>query len=85
MTSYYVYYRVEPARLEALRAAVNDLFAAVEKASGVHGRWMRRPDGSGTCMEIYEDVRDEAAFEAVLERASSGLGLERHIERFVRA
>jgi hypothetical protein len=36
-------------------------------------------------MEIYEDVRDEAAFEAVLERESAGLGLQRHTERFVQA
>jgi hypothetical protein len=34
-------------------------------------------------MEVYEDVRDAAAFEALLERESAALGLERHIERFV--
>lgn len=85
MTSYYVYYRLDAARVEALRASVQALFTAVEKATGARGRWMRRPDGSGTYMEIYEDVRDEAAFEAVLERESAGLGLQRHTERFVQA
>jgi hypothetical protein len=34
-------------------------------------------------MEVYEDVRDEAAFEALLEREAAGLALERHVERFV--
>jgi len=53
------------------------------KETGVRGRWMRRPDDSGTYMEIYEDVRDEAAFEAVLERESARLGLQRHTERFI--
>jgi hypothetical protein len=34
-------------------------------------------------MEVYEDVRDDAAFEALLGREAAGLGLERHVERFV--
>jgi hypothetical protein len=85
MTSYYVYYRVEAARAESLRPAVDALFAVVMNETGVRGRWMRRPDESGTYMEIYEDVRDEAAFEAVLERESARLALQRHTERFVRA
>jgi len=85
MTSYFVYYRVEAARIDALRAAVQKLFATVEQATGVRGRWMHRPDASGTYMEIYEDVADEAAFEAVLAREAPALGVERHTERFVRA
>ncbi len=83
MTSYYVYYRVDPARLAALRAGVARLLEQVARETGVRGRWMRRRDDPGTYMEIYENVPDDAAFEAVLERESTALGLERRIERFV--
>lgn len=82
MTSYYIYYRVEASRLPALRAEVERLFGAVERATGVRGRWMHRRDKPDTYMEVYENVRDEAAFEALLARETAGLGLERHVERF---
>ena len=83
MTNYYVYYRVDAARLDVLRLSVQDLFKAIERETGVLGRWMRRSDGSATYMEVYEGVRDERAFEAALERESAKLGLERKTERFV--
>ncbi len=82
MSSFYVYYRVDAGRLPALRADVERLFAAVEAATGVRGRWMRRRDEPSTYMEVYEGVGDDAAFEALLERESAGLGLQRHTERF---
>lgn len=85
MTSYYVYYRVDASRRASLRADVERLFGAVERATGVRGRWMRRRDEPGTYMEVYEGVRDDAAFEALLAREAAGLGLERHVERFVAA
>jgi IMP cyclohydrolase len=83
VTSYYIYYRVDASRLPGLRAEVERLFGAVERATGVRGRWMRRHDKPDTYMEVYEDVRNEAAFEALLARETAGLGLERHVERFV--
>ena len=83
MTSYYIYYRVDASRLAGLRAEVERLFGAVECATGVRGRWMRRHDKPDTYMEVYEGVRNEAAFEALLARETAGLGLERHVERFV--
>jgi hypothetical protein len=83
VTSYYIYYRVEAGRLPGLRAEVERVLGAVERATGVRGRWMRRRDKPDTYMEVYEDVRDEAAFEAMLARETAGLGLERHVERFL--
>jgi len=82
VTHYYVYYRVDAARVDALRTAVEALFREVERACGVRGRWMRRRDDPTTYMEVYEGVRDESAFEALLARASAPLGLERRTERF---
>ena len=83
MTNYYVYYRVDAGRLDALRLSVQDLFKVIERETGVRGRWMHRRDEATTYMEVFEDVKDERAFEAVLERESAKLGLERKTERFV--
>jgi hypothetical protein len=83
VTSYYVYYRVDPAQLAALRTEIENLFEKIQKQCGIRGRWMRRSDDSPTYMEVYEGVSDVALFEAVLERESARLGLERKIERFV--
>ena len=80
--NYYVYYKVDPARQEALRPRGISRFDVLEQATGVRGRWMRRRDDPATCMEVYEGVRDEAAFEALLEREAAPLGLQRRIERF---
>lgn len=82
MTSYYVYYRVEPDQLPALRERIGQILSAIERATGVRGRWMRRRDEPSTYMEVYEDVADERAFEALLERETAPLGLDRHVERF---
>ena len=83
MTNYYIYYRVDPSRLAEVRAAVEELLAAVERQTGIRGRWMRRRDEATTYMEVYEGVRDDQAFEALLEREAGKLGLERRVERFV--
>lgn len=83
MTSYYVYYRIDPARVDELRGDIERIFGVVERATGIRGRWMRRRDEPATYMEVYENVRDAQSFEALLERESAALGLERHIERFI--
>jgi hypothetical protein len=85
VTHYYVYYRIDPARLAEARSAVDELFALVARETGIQGRWMRRRDDPTTCMEVYEGVRDDQAFEALLERQSPKPGTDRHIERFVNA
>jgi len=82
VTSYYVYYRVDPGRVPTLRVQIEGILRSVEQATGVRGRWMRRRDEPSTYMEVYEDVVDERGFEALLERESAALGLERHVERF---
>lgn len=83
MTNYYVYYRVDPARLGELRVAIEKLLQIVERETGVRGRWMHRRDDPTTYMEVYESVKDGVAFDALLERETTGLGLERRTERFV--
>ena len=81
--NYYVYYKVDVARLAELRTAVERLFFLLERECGVRGRWMHRRDDPTTYMEVYEDVKDAARFEALLEREGAKLGVQRRLERFV--
>ena len=81
--NYYVYYKIEATRLAALRSLVDGLFDTIEKQTGVRGRWMHRRDDPLTYMEVYEGVKDEKAFEALLEREGAKLGVPRKVERFV--
>jgi quinol monooxygenase YgiN len=85
MTHYYVYYKISPDQIPRFREAVQTLFKTIEKQCGVRGRWMRRRDDPSTCMEVYEEVKDAAAFEALLEREGAKLGVQRKLERFVNA
>jgi hypothetical protein len=85
MTSYYVYYKVSAEQFPVLRRGVHSLFAAIEKQCGVRGRWLRRRDDAATYMEVYDDVKDAAVFEAVLEREGAKLGVPRKVERFISA
>jgi isocitrate dehydrogenase kinase/phosphatase len=81
--NYYIYYKVEPELLALLRASVEEMFARIEQQTGIRGRWMHRRDDPLTYMEVYEDVKDEKAFEALLEREGAKLGVPRKVERFV--
>ena len=83
--NYYVYYKAAPEQLPALHEAVHRLFDVLEKQTQVRGRWMRRRDDPSTYMEVYEGVKDEAGFEALLEREGAKLGLQRKVERFISA
>jgi hypothetical protein len=83
--NYYVYYKVAEDRRSALRPLVENLFRKIESESGVRGRWLRRRDDPSTYMEVYEGVKDEAGFEALLEREGAKLGVQRKVERFISA
>ena len=76
---------MDPKQLDELRRGVERLFTAVERECGVRGRWMRRRDDPSTYMEVYEGVKNEASFEAALEREGAKLGVQRRLERFVSA
>lgn len=89
---YYIYYRIEAEHTAALAAAVADLQAALLEATGITGRLRRRLDDPLTWMEIYEQVADGPAFEAVLDQLVTehallsflAPGTTRTIERFRR-
>jgi len=77
VTNYYVYYRIDAARLDPLRSSVQELFTAIERETGVRGKWLRRRDEPDTYMEVYEGVKNDQAFEALLERECERLRLAR--------
>ena len=68
-----------------MRAKVRALFALVEEQFGIRGRWMRRRDDPTTYMEVYEGIKDERAFDALLERFGATLAVSRRVERFISA
>jgi hypothetical protein len=81
VTNYYVYYRVDPAKLVELRRAVMALFEVMAREFAVQGRWMRRRDDPTTYMEAYEGVSDAAKFESRLPEEAERLGFARWLER----
>ena len=83
--NYYVYYKVAPERAREIGLKIRRLLSTVEEQTGIRGRWMRRRDDPSTYMEVFEDVKDEAVFEALLEREGARLGLQRKVERFISA
>jgi len=83
--NYYVYYKIDPQRLDQFRPKVETLFKTLQQQFGVRGRWMRRRDDPATYMEVFEGVKDEAAFDTALEREGAKLGVSRKIERFISA
>jgi hypothetical protein len=83
--NYYVYYKIEAARAAELKPKIEQMFSRIEQKTGVRGRWMRRRDDPSTYMEVYEGVRDEAAFESALKSESAVLGLQRKTELFISA
>jgi hypothetical protein len=83
--NYYVYYRLSPEAVADMRGKVRALFDLVEQQFGVRGRWMRRRDDPTTYMEVYEGIRDERAFDALLERFGATVKISRRVERFISA
>ena len=88
--SYYIYYRIDPARLSAGPARIRELLDAVRQATGVSGRLQTKRGEPNLWMEIYENVADEAKFEWELAEAVSRFNIQelllpgtpRHIEVF---
>jgi hypothetical protein len=83
--NYYVYYKLDAQAVLVARPRVDELFERIQKQFGVKGRWMRRRDDPATYMEVYEGVKDEAGFEAVMEAEGPRIAPNRRLERFISA
>ena len=80
--NYYVYYKLNADQVAGAHTLVNELFEQIKQKFGVHGRWMRRRDDPSTYMEVYEGVRDGAAFEALMQSEGARFGVPRRLEIF---
>lgn len=88
--SYYIYYRVDPAKLAQCEPRIRELLDEVRKTTGVSGRLKMKRNERNLWMEIYENVADDTKFEWELAEAVSRLkvqellvpGTPRHVEVF---
>ena len=83
--NYYVYYKVDAAKLSELRLSIEGLLKKINLEFKIQGRWMRRRDDPSTYMEVYEGVTDVEAFEAFMDKETRTMNLERRVERFISA
>lgn len=88
--SFYIYYRVNPAKAGACEPRVRELLNLMRKVTGVAGRLMVKRDEANLWMEVYENVADDSKFEWELADAAGKLKLQdflqpgtaRHVECF---
>lgn len=78
--SYYVYYRIDPRHAEACEAAVLALLDAVRQTTGIGGRLLKKRAEPLLWMEVYENVRDDAAFESHLAAAAAQVKAESFLQ-----
>ncbi len=84
--SFYVYYKVDPARQGEIEPLVYTLLGRVACRTGIQGRLLKKLDGSSAWMEVYEGISDAAVFDRILqelcERYDIDILIDRHTERF---
>lgn len=78
--SYYVYYRVNRERAAECEKAVLELLGAVKQTTGVSGRLLRKRAEPNLWMEVYENVRDDAKFEADLAAGVARLKIQDYLQ-----
>ena len=77
--SYFVYYQVAPGRLTEAENCVLQLLSEVRKATDIAGRLLRKRNTPALWLEIYENIRDDAAFELALAETSMRLEFDRFL------
>lgn len=78
--SYYIYYRVDPDKVEACEQKVKELLRAVKKGTGIAGRLLRKRGEPHLWMEVYENVSDEAKFEWEVADLADQLKVKEYLE-----
>ncbi len=62
MFCYYIYYRVDEARVDELEANIRRMQQELERQTGIAGRLLKKSEEPLLWMEIYEKVADAEAF-----------------------
>lgn len=91
LVSCYIYYRVAADYADVAREVIGRVLEALEQRVGIVGRLLHRQDEPLLWMEVYDDVRDAARFEAMLNNLLDqhrfarflATGSARTVERFV--
>jgi len=78
--SYYIYYRVNPEKAEDCEPRIRELLAAVEKATGIAGRLLKKRGEPLLWMEVYENVSDQAHFEWELADIADQFKVKEYLE-----
>ena len=78
--SYYIYYRVNPEKAQACEPRIRELFAAVQKATGISGCLLKKRGEPLLWMEVYENVGDQAHFEWELADIADKLKVREYLE-----
>jgi len=78
--SFYVYYRVDPAKAGACEPRVRELLVLMRKVTGVQGRMMVKEGEANLWMEVYEKVADESKFEWELADAAGKLKIQEYLQ-----
>ncbi|HEX6003370.1 MAG TPA: DUF4936 family protein [Burkholderiales bacterium] len=78
--SYYIYYRVNAEKAEECEPRIRELIAAVEKATGIRGRLLKKRGEPLLWMEVYENVSDEAHFEWELADIADQFKVKEYLE-----
>jgi hypothetical protein len=78
--SYYIYYRVNAEKAAECVPRIRELIAAVEKATGIRGRLLKKRGEPLLWMEVYEQVNDEAHFEWELADIADQFKVKEYLE-----
>ena len=78
--SFYVYYRVDPAKAGACEPRVRELLVLMRKVTGVQGRLMVKEGEANLWMEVYENVADESKFYWELAEAAGKLKIQEYLQ-----
>jgi hypothetical protein len=78
--SFYIYYRVDPAKAGACEPRIREMMALLTKVTGIHGRLMAKRGEANLWMEVYENVADESKFELELAEAAGKLRIQEYLQ-----
>ncbi len=88
--SFYIYYKVDLARSSEAQQRSREFIAAVQNATQISGKLMKKRGEPALWMEVYEDIADAAGFETTLKQIAQNINVDeflqspakRHIECF---